>query len=663
MTTTGTAHQGTTTDEASGGSRRAIESEDLFRFRFVTAADLSPDGGSVAFALTRTEAEADLTDVFLLDVATGEQRQLTHADALDTQPAFSPDGSEIAYLSTQAGIPQIFAVSVEGGEPRQVTTLPRGVGSGPVWSPDGARIAFTAGPQGAPRDPAMPYRVDRTVWRLDGVGLIEDAVQDIYLAGRDGGEPARLTEESSLLTSPQWTPDGAALIYVSGFGPDAMGMRNRLRRVDLDGVVTDVAGGGTVAGHTVCPDGRVVYALTYPDGQLSGTKGELWVYDPANGAHECRTTGMAADVGGKLQPDMPAFLLSTGAVLTAPASDAAYIAAQRGGEVGVYRVALSGPEHCERVLGGPRGCAPVRLRGSRLLFAAFGVCDPGQLHLYDTGSATETQLTRLNQELLDTLAWPAVHPLEFTSGDGTGVEGWYLAPTTGQRPYPTVLGIHGGPHSGWGHTFNFDFLMLAGAGYGVLSLNHRGSTGYGDAFATAIHADWGNLDYQDLMAGVDHAIDTNLAEPDRLGVFGMSGGGTLSGWIVGHTDRFRAACVEDPLLNFTSIYGSGDIGIWLGRTLLGGDPHERPEVYRRCSPVTYAHRCSTPTLFLQQESDYRSPPEQVEQFYAILKAQGVTTEMVRFPGTPHTGSILGPVTHRRAQNDALLEWMNRHLTR
>ncbi|MBQ6640305.1 MAG: S9 family peptidase [Saccharopolyspora sp.] len=642
---------------------RPIEPDDLFRLRFATSADLSPDGESVVFALSRTDVEAntDHTDLVQVAVSSGGQRQLTSVDAVHAYPAFAPDGREIAFLSTRTGVPQIFALPLDGGEARQLTAFPDGVGGGPVFSPDGTRIAFTAVPPGTRRDPALPYRVDRAAWRADGVGVIEDALQDVYVVAAEGGEPVRLTEDRSLNTAPQWTPDGAALVFNASFDPESMGMLNRLRRVDLDGSVSDVASGGAIASHAVCPDGRIAYVLTNEDGRRAGSKADLWVYDPETGVHQRRTTGLVDDVGGRLVPDMPAFAFTMAGVLISADSRHAYLPAQRGGEVRVLRVGLSGAESHEPVAGGERGCAPVRLRGNRLLFAAFGIRDPGDLHVLDTATGTESRLTELNAELLARLEWPAVHHLEFTSTDGTAVEGWYLEPARAKRPLPTLLGIHGGPHAGWGHTFVFDFLMLAGAGYGVLFVNHRGSTGYGDDFGTAITSDWGNLDCADLMAGVDHAIAIGLADSDRLGVFGASAGGTLSGWLTTQTDRFRAACPEDPLFDFSSMYGTSDIGIWAGRSFMGGDPHERAELYRRCSPVTYAHRSSTPTLFFQHESDHRAPPGQTEQFYTVLKSRGVTAEMLRFPGTSHVGSVLGPVTHRRAQNEALLEWMDRYV--
>jgi dipeptidyl aminopeptidase/acylaminoacyl peptidase len=203
--------------------------------------------------------------------------------------------------------------------------------------------------------------------------------------------------------------------------------------------------------------------------------------------------------------------------------------------------------------------------------------------------------------------------------------------------------------------------MLVGAGYAVLMVNHRASTGYGDAFSTAIKGDWGNLDYHDLMAGVDYAIAQGWSDADRLGVCGLSGGGNLSCWIVGQTHRFKAAVPENPVTNWVSFYGVSDIGVWFAREELGGDPHEIPEIYARCSPITYAHRCTTPTLMVIGENDWRCPPEQGEQFYATLKANGCPVEMLRLPLSSHAATIVGALDVRRAHNEALLDWMNRYV--
>jgi len=203
--------------------------------------------------------------------------------------------------------------------------------------------------------------------------------------------------------------------------------------------------------------------------------------------------------------------------------------------------------------------------------------------------------------------------------------------------------------------------LLSGAGYGVLLVNHRGSTGYGDAFATSLAGHWGEQDYGDLMAGVDHAIALGLADPDRLGVCGISGGGNLTCWIVGQTDRFKAAVPENPVTNFLSFYGVADIGPWFAVSEMGCLPWESPEAYLRQSPITYAHRCTTPTLLVQGEADLRCPAEQSEQFFAVLAANGCVVEMLRIPNSAHTGTIVGALPGRRAQNEALLDWMNRYV--
>jgi dipeptidyl aminopeptidase/acylaminoacyl peptidase len=203
--------------------------------------------------------------------------------------------------------------------------------------------------------------------------------------------------------------------------------------------------------------------------------------------------------------------------------------------------------------------------------------------------------------------------------------------------------------------------MLAGAGYAVLFTNPRGSRGYGDAFATALSGNWGVMDYKDLMAGVEYVIERGFTDPDRLGVCGLSYGGFMTCFTVGQTDRFQAAVAENPITDLVSRYGTADMGPWGSISEIGGKPHEIPEVYRRSSPITYAHRCTTPTLLIQGEADYRCPAGQSEQFYTHLKANGCITEMMRLPGMSHVGSITGPINVQKTQNEALLGWMNRYV--
>jgi dipeptidyl aminopeptidase/acylaminoacyl peptidase len=566
-------------------------------------------------------------------------------------------------MSTRTEKPQLFLLPLDGGEPRKLTDLAQGVGGGPVWSPDG-KIAFTAGPQEEPRKPDRPYRITRTVWRFDEIGVIDDAVQDIYVLDTtdEGAEPRRLTDDRFMNSQPKWSADGQSLVYVASHDPDSYELMSRLRRVDLQGAVTDLTEpDGFIVSHAPLTGGRVAYVVDFERDKVVGSRASLYVLDPATGTRTARGAEIEGHIEGGIQGDNPGTRLGLGQLLLVDGDREAVVSVQTGGEVALVRVALEGDELHTVVAGGLRVCNSVTVRGQKLLFGAFGFTEPGDLYLADLETGEERRLTRLNDEVLAELALPNVVPLEITGIDGAPVEGWFVQPADADGPLPTVLNIHGGPHAGWGAHFSFDNLMFVGAGYGVLLVNHRASTGYGDAFATAILGDWGNLDYADLMAGVDHAIEEELADPDRLGVCGISGGGNLTGWIIGHTDRFKAACPENPVFNWFSMYGTSDVGADFSVRELGGMPYEVEDVYRRCSPITYAHHCTTPTLFLQHENDNRCPAEQTEQFFTVLRVNGVPAEMLRFPNTPHGGSVRGPIGHRRAQNEALLDWMGRYV--
>ncbi|MFN8528851.1 MAG: S9 family peptidase [Anaerolineae bacterium] len=647
--------------------QRLVEPADLFRLKFITEAELSPDGERIAYTITRVDAEKEqeFAAIWMLNLSTGDNRQFTSGTARDSSPRWSPDGKQIAFLSTRGERPQIYVIPVDGGEARAATSMKQGVGSPAAWSPDGKQIAFTTAAAETPRDPSKPYRVTRHVYRLDGAEYLDDSVQTIYIQAVDAqdAKPRALTNDKLMNSSPQWSPDGKEILFLSSMFPDKFDTffgHLRIANVETGAIRSITDSWGQVNTASWHPDGKQIVLTGGPHGRLIGSKSDLWVMSAEGGTPECRTAGLTVGVDGGLQEDMPVAGIISRNIITDD-GQWAYARVQVGGTIHLYKVALTGSESCVPLLEGDRAVMFQGGGSGRLVYMVSEINHPIDLWVSDTNGKNERQLTNINADWLSGVKLPTIEHLLFPGSDGVQVEGWLLLPPEGAAPYPMTLNIHGGPHSAFGHSFHFDSQMLCGAGYAVLMINHRASLGYGDAFSTAIRGDWGNLDYNDLMAGVDTAIAKGYADPDRLGVFGISGGGNLSCWIVANNRRFKAAVPENPVVNWVSMYGVSDISAWFAVEELGGAPHEIPEVYARCSPITNAHTCTTPTLLIQGEHDWRCPAEQSEQFYTTLKANGCTVEMLRMPNSPHAGAIMGAPAVRKAQNDALLEWMNRYV--
>ncbi len=643
--------------------KRTFEVDDLFRFEYATEAKLSPDGMHAVYTLMRTDEAKDqeFSNLWLMDLEKNETTQLTFGEWADYSPSWSPDGNSIAFLSTREGKPQIHKISIHGGEAHRLTSISQGCAGPLLWSPNGELLAFSAGTPN-PRDASKPARLTRPIYRFDEAGYVDLFVKQIQLLHLENGQVDQLTQDLWHHTPTSWSPDGKEILYLASMNPDSIFASAWIRIVDIQGNTREVLSNewGIIHNAIWLNDGRLAFAGV-PAGNLYGTKNDLFVMQTDGSGLECRTSSIQNVIDGRLHDDTPVpWSVSAPPILPSKDGADAVICVQQGGEVHLVQVQLQGPEATRTMASGNRFCFPLSRAGKDILFGVSTLFDPTQLSILNLENGKEKQLTFLNKNLLNEIQLPEVKNIHFKSVDGIDVEGWVMLPQ-GEAPFPTVLHIHGGPHAAYGHCFSFDFLTLAGAGYAVLFINYRGSTGYGNAFATATHADWGNLDYQDLMAGVDHAIEQGFTDPARMGCCGVSGGGNLSCWIVGHTDRFKAAVPENPVTNFVSFYGTGDIGPVFAAREMGGKPFEVPETYARCSPITYAHKSKTPTLLVIGEHDHRCPPEQAEQFYTTLKANGCIAEMLRLPNSSHGGASAGPFAGRRMHNEALLEWMNRYV--
>jgi dipeptidyl aminopeptidase/acylaminoacyl peptidase len=644
-------------------SKRPFEIDDLFRFQYVTDGKLSPDGKKAVYVLMTqdTADQKEYSALWLVDIESGQHKQLTGGKWSDTFPAWSPSGERIAFISTRAGVPQVHIMRLDGGESQPVTSLAQGCQGPLLWKPDGSGLIFTASPE-SPPDTSKPYRMTRPIFRLDGVGNTDAFVKSIYWLDLSAGNVERLTDDGWDHTPVNWSPDGSELLVQSILSPDTFSIFPRLSALNLKGEMRSFPTEDWILFNARwLADGRIAFIGWRSESRKYLEKGDLWVMNQDGTNLECRTAALELGVGGGMHDDVPVpWSLSMAPMFGGVEASGIITNVQNGGMLEIHRVALSGAENVPLLAGGKRACYLLSAEADKILFGMSTPFDPTQLAVVDMKTGREKILTDFNRELLAQIEMPTLENIHFKSSDGTPVEGWIMKPK-GEAPFPTVLHIHGGPYVGYGYVFFFDFLALTSAGYAVLFINHRGSTGYGTKFSSGSFGNFGHWEFEDFMAAVDHAIALGVADPERLGICGISAGGFATTWTIGHTDRFKAAVPENPVTDWFSFYGTSDIGEHYPVWVLGGKPHEIPDVYLKCSPILYAHNCKTPTLLVQGEADYRCPAGQSEEFYTILKANGCIAEMLRMPASGHNDSTYGSFETRKAHNEALIDWMNRYL--
>ncbi len=636
--------------------------------RFVHSADVSPDGRQVAWCLSRIVGDDECVDLHLatIDPASvgGDVVETLPfmSSGRSTAPEFSPDGRHLAFLhdgpasdgSSGDRGQQIVVLDLASLSTRTVTSLPQGVASRPRWSPDGRTIAFTAG--SAPVDRSLPYRVTRNVGWMDGIGLVDDAVNDIHVVDVDTLELIRLTDDGSLLGNPEWHADCHQLTYVAIAAAGEWRLEGRIRTVDLAGNATTVAALADVFSVAVHPD-FIVGTSTGSAAKGDDPHGHLFTV-AADGS--CTERSGELDVNGDVIPDLPVPFTDPVPILLLH-GDSALVRVQVRDRLEIHRVGLHGATSTQVALA-TSGCVyPLAIRGEHLLYAEGERLRAPDLHVRNLATGHDVRVSdtaSFNDAFLTPLR---VEHLTAYAEQGPAVQTTFLAPAGTNGPLPTVMLMHGGPETAFGEAMFLDAHALCEAGLGVLLVNARGSRGYGRDFVTAPRGDWGGIDAADFIAAVDLAIERRLADPERLGVAGLSYGGFMSTWLIGQTDRFKAAVAENPVTNFVSFYGTSDVGLSFGPRIMGGPIETNVEQYVASSPVTFAENVTTPTLLIVSDHDRRCPPEQALQFYSRLRRAGCVAELLIMPGASHDSAVNGSPVVRRAQNEALVDWMTTHL--
>ena len=651
----------------------AFTGRDLFDLAAASDPQINPDGRTIAYVRRSADIMTDKmrSAIWLIDVASGEQRPLAAGAGDHSGPRWSPDGRRLAYASSaEGGPPQLFVRWMDSGETVRITGLPDSP-QALAWSPDGRRIAYLMsvpdeGPKlgSAPAKPeganwAKPLEIiDKVTYRADGSGYLKPGFNKIFMVDADGGAPRQLTFGAFHDGAPEWTADGQAILFSALREPDweLAGRDSEIYRLDLaSGAVTELTSrDGPDEAPEVSPDGRSIAFLGFDDSRKAFEQAHIYVMSSA---------------GGPARRIAPGLDRSVDQILWSSDGRSVFASYEEDGSVTVARVGLDGSvrplarDAAAAVLDRPYagGGFSVSRNGS-VAYTTSPYDRPTDVALAAGGKLR--RLTRLNELNLAAKNLGTLRTFEATAPDGGKVPSWILLPATwqpGQR-VPTILEIHGGPYAAYGPHFSTDYQLYAAAGYAVLYTNPRGSTGYGQAFADGIDKTYPASNYDDLMAAVDAAVAAGYADPENLFVTGGSGGGILTAWLVGKTDRFKAAAAQKPVINWTTLALTSDAVPFFGRYWLGAHPWENYQAYWARSPLSLIASVKTPTLVVVGAEDYRTPVSEAEQFYSALKLRRVPTALVKVPDASHGGLAARP-SQSAAKSAAIIAWFDKYRKR
>ncbi len=645
--------------------------QDVFALAYASDPQVSPDGSFVVYTHNFMDIMEDRrrSNLWRMDIDGENARPLTTGAVNDRGARIAPDNQRVAYLSSDGRGVQIFVRWIDSGETLQLTRLDRAPRS-LAWSPDGKWLAFALLVPSKP--PVMgklpekprganwaepPVVVERAVFRIDGAGVLPHGHTHVFVVSAQGGAPRQLTSgDYNQGGSIAWSSDSQSIYFTGNRHEDAelKPSNTEIYRVGMDGgeivALTDREGPDNLV--SVSPHGGMLAWTGYDDRMRSYQITRMYTMNSDGSERRELLPELDRDVS---RPRWSAdgkglyFAYDDQGLTKLAYADLRGNLTEISSELG--GLALTRPyTGAQFSVGG--GNAYAITRGDALSPADIAA---------GRGLAAPKRLTRLNANLLDYRELGKVEEFRFKSKfDGQEIHTWVVWPPgfDASRKYPLLLEIHGGPHAAYGPHFSVEVQLYAAAGYVVVYANPRGSTSYGDEFGSYIHHNYPSEDYDDLMSVVDAVIDRGVIDSDQLYVTGGSGGGVLTAWIVGKTDRFRAAVVAKPVINWISFALSADLALMFSQYWFPAMPWEDPMGYWKRSPLSLAGNVTTPTMLLTGEQDWRTPMWESEQYYQALKLQGVETALVRIPGASH--SIAARPSQLAAKVSAVLEWFDRH---
>jgi dipeptidyl aminopeptidase/acylaminoacyl peptidase len=657
-------------------AKQPFSSSDIFELRRVGDPQISRDGKSVLYSVQWADKmnDAFYTNIWLADTSSGAQRPITQGNFKDSSPRWSPDQTRIAYLSNRSGKVQVWVRWMDSGQEAQITNLEQAP-SAITWSPDGKWIAYVAR---VPAKPAFsismpekppgskwaepPIVVTGLNWRVDGAGVTPPGFTHVFIIPATGGAPRQISSgdynHSGELGGDgiDWTGDGKWILASAQRIPDA---DYSLEGPDIfaysvaDGAVKQLTNRkGPDTDPQVSPDGSKIAYLGSEWKFQSYTVTNLYVMNVDGSNQKLLTAKLDRDVRS------PRWSADSKTI---------YFLADDHGSSQLYSSTLDGT--IQQLTKGQQRLGSAYATSEAFTISANGRVavtrstphEPADIFVMPVAdSAAKMRVTQWNDSLLASRNQGEVEEFTYDSFDGRPIQAWIVKPPDfdARKKYPLLLVIHGGPHAMYGAEFNHEMQLQAARGFVLLYTNPRGSTGYGEEFGNIIHTKYPGDDFTDLMKGVDALIARGYVDSKKLCVTGGSGGGLLTAWIIGHTDRFAAAVSQYPVTNWFTQAGTADFGYYFSALWMKSMPWDNPDQYIQRSPIFFAKNFKTPTMVLTGEADLRTPMAESEELYFALKARKVPSVLIRIPDEPH-GMRGGHPSHRIAKMEYVIGWMEK----
>ena len=655
-------------------SAATFQSEDIFNLEIAADPQVSPDGKQVLYSRRSNDIMTDGANynLWLASVDGKSHRPLLSSKKQFSNARWSPSGDRIAYVSNTDGYPQLYVRWMDTGQTALVTNLQKRIGN-ISWSPDGQTIAFTmsvpeklrplsvkmpAKPKGAKWAPKVEY-VTKARYQADGRGILDPAYTHIFSVPAEGGTARQLTTGNYNHRGPlSWSADSKKIFFSANRSDN---WEYEPRESDIFSVITSGANTGEIAAITsapggeyspqVSPNGKKIAYLKIDDKKLAYRNSYLHVLDIKTGDD----TNLSSDIDNSLSN-----------IQWADNSKGVYYQYLNRGYIEVGYTSLKAKhktlvkELGGSTMGRPYSFATFNQAADVIAVTKGTPQSPGDIHVYRKGKLK--QLTNLNDDVLGHKTLGQVKEIVYNSSiDGEEIQGWYILPPNYDptKKYPLILEIHGGPHLSYGPHFSAELQRFAAEGFIVFYDNHRGSTGYGERFALLLQNKYSSeYDFADHMSGIDALIDKGLVDPEQLFITGGSAGGIASAYAIGLTDRFKAAAVAKPVINWLSKVLTADSYLSQIPFQFPGMPWEHVEHYWKRSPLSLVGNVTTPTLLITGEADRRTPMSETEQYYQALKLRKVDTIMVRVPGSPH--GIAGKPSRMIAKIENILAWFKKY---